>query len=135
MCPKQICKSANKCHLHHLVCIAGNAEALPFAADTFDTTVDTFGLCVFPAPQQAVREMARVTKLNGQVLLLEHTRSKLPGLGLYQDLVAGPVAAWGKGCAWNQDVQGMVLTAGLQIQDVNYALAGTVSAIVAKKIA
>ena len=96
--------------------------------------MDTFGLCVFSKPQQAVNEMARVTRPGGLVLLLEHTRSLLPLLGLYQDLTAHPVAAWGKGCVWNQDVESMVSTAGLELHAVRYALAGTISAVVAKKL-
>lgn len=112
---------------------AGDVAALPFADGSFDMTVDTFGLCVFPNPQQAMQELARVTKPAGSVLLLEHARSRNPALGLYQDLTAGPVAAMGKGCVWNQDVQMMVSAAGLQIQQVDYALAGTICTIIARK--
>ncbi len=56
-----LCKLQNS-----FLCCSGDAEALPFPADSFDTTVDTFGLCVFPNPRQAVLEMARVTKPQGQ---------------------------------------------------------------------
>lgn len=111
----------------------GDAQALPFPDDSFDTTIDTFGLCVMPAPQQSLRELARVTRPGGRVLLLEHTRSPLALLGAYQDATAQPVAALGKGCMWNQDVQGMAAAAGLQLRRVEYALGGTISALVAER--
>ena len=46
-----------------------------FANDTFDTVVDTFGLCSFDDPVNALNEMARVCKKDGKVLLLEHGKS------------------------------------------------------------
>ena len=112
---------------------AGDAESLPFPVSTFDTTVDTFGLCVVSDPLQALKEMARVTKPQGQVLLLEHTRSHHAAVGRYQDITAGPVAALGKGCMWNQDVLSMVSHAGLQVQQVQHYMGATVSAIAASK--
>ncbi|KAK9803826.1 hypothetical protein WJX73_004169 [Symbiochloris irregularis] len=44
----------------------GLAESLPFATDSFDTTVDTFSLCVYANPLRALQEMARVTRPGGQ---------------------------------------------------------------------
>lgn len=59
-------------------------EALPFEKDNFDCVVDTFSLCVFPKPLLALQQMAAVLRPNGKLLLLEHSRSKVPILGLYQ---------------------------------------------------
>ena len=68
------------------VCPPGNVESLPFADDSFDCVVDTFSMCVFPNPLQALKEMARVLSPNGKLLLLEHSRSSSPLLAWYQVL-------------------------------------------------
>ncbi len=50
----------------------GNAEDLPFKSRSFDFVVDTLGLCSYPDPIQALKEMKRVCKKSGKILLLEH---------------------------------------------------------------
>ena len=62
----------------------GNVERLPFSDASFDCVVDTFSMCVFPNPLQALKELARVLSPDGKLLLLEHSRSSLPLLGWYQ---------------------------------------------------
>ncbi|GIL79461.1 hypothetical protein Vretimale_18338 [Volvox reticuliferus] len=113
-----------------------DVAALPFPDSSFDSVVDTFSLCVFPDPQAALNEMARVVRPaaeGGRVLLLEHCRSDNPLLAAYQDATAGPVAALGKGCVWNQDVEAMATMAGLRAVGGERAAAGTVQLIVAAK--
>ena len=68
--------------------LAGNVESLPFSDNSFDCVVDTFSMCVFPNPLQALRELARVLSPDGKLLLLEHSRSSLPLLGWYQVIVS-----------------------------------------------
>lgn len=50
----------------------GDVENLPFRAGEFDCVVDTLGLCTYPTPIRALKEMKRVCKKNGKILLLEH---------------------------------------------------------------
>lgn len=106
---------------------------LPFDDSSFDCVVDTFSLCVFPDPAAALQSMARVVRPGGKVLLLEHSRSTSPVLGWYQDVTAGPVAALGKGCVWNQDVLKLVKNAGLRIERVEPHLGDLVLSITAVK--
>lgn len=91
-----------------------DAEELPFPAHRFDTVVDTLNLCTYPDPLRALREMVRVCRPNGRILLLEHGRSSRPWLGRWQDRRA---AAHAKrlGCRWNREPLEFVRQAGLRV--------------------
>jgi len=53
----------------------GDAEQLEFADASFETVVCTFALCTIPDDLQAVREMHRVLRPGGKLVLAEHVRS------------------------------------------------------------
>jgi ubiquinone/menaquinone biosynthesis C-methylase UbiE len=58
---------------------------LPFAERTFDTAVATFVFCSMPDPITCLREMGRVTKPGGRILLLDHVRIESPLVGPLMD--------------------------------------------------
>jgi ubiquinone/menaquinone biosynthesis C-methylase UbiE len=64
-----------------------DAQDLPFGDETFDTVVCTLGLCSIPDERQAVREMHRVLRPGGRLLLLEHVRSPIRAVRIGQELV------------------------------------------------
>ncbi|CAM9577230.1 unnamed protein product, partial [Ectocarpus fasciculatus] len=105
-----------------------DAEHLSFPSEAFDAVVDTFSLCVFSDPSAALREMARVCKPSGRVLLLENSKSDFGPLAAYQDLTASFLVNKGgaKGCFWNQDVEALCRGAGLEVVRSSPALAGGV---------
>lgn len=111
-----------------------DVSSLPFEDNSFDSIIDTFGLCVFPDSRAALRSIARVIRPTGRLLLLEHSRSQSPGLGWYQDMTAGPVAAMGKGCVWNQDVPKLLEESGLRMEHAEEYLGGLIVSIVAVKV-
>jgi ubiquinone/menaquinone biosynthesis C-methylase UbiE len=52
--------------------LVADAEALPFPDNSFDTVVSSVSTCTFPNPVAALKEIARVCRPEGKVLLLEH---------------------------------------------------------------
>jgi ubiquinone/menaquinone biosynthesis C-methylase UbiE len=58
---------------------------LPFADDTFDSAVATFVFCSVPDPVTCLREMGRVTKPGGRILLLDHVRIDGSLIGPFMD--------------------------------------------------
>ena len=110
-------------------------KGMGFKSGSFDTVVDTFGLCSYEDPVAALREMARVCKRGdqrGRILLIEHGRSESHAwLTNILDKHARPHAAkWG--CYWNRDIVGIVKEAGLTIVQRHEFHFGTTQLIVAE---
>jgi ubiquinone/menaquinone biosynthesis C-methylase UbiE len=53
----------------------GDAQALDFPDESFDTVVCTFALCTIPDERRAVAEAHRVMRPGGRFVLIEHVRS------------------------------------------------------------
>jgi ubiquinone/menaquinone biosynthesis C-methylase UbiE len=70
------------------VAVADAERGLPYADGSFDTVLDAFGLCSYEDPVAALREMRRVCRPDGRVLLLEHGRSYLPPLNWSDSLAS-----------------------------------------------
>ncbi len=91
-----------------------DAENLAFHDRCFDTIVSSLTVCTFPDPAAALREMARVCRPNGRILLLEHGRSDVEWLGRLQDRRADRHAK-ALGCRWNREPLDLVRRAGLTL--------------------
>jgi ubiquinone/menaquinone biosynthesis C-methylase UbiE len=107
-----------------------SAQALDFPDGAFDTVTTAMSTCTFPDPVGALREMARVTRPGGRVLLLEHGRSRIEWIGRFQDRRAERHYR-AAGCRWNQDVLALVADAGLAVEAARTRTWGVVTAIVA----
>ncbi|MDD2724367.1 MAG: methyltransferase domain-containing protein [Methylovulum sp.] len=55
-----------------------DVQSLYFADNSFDTVIATFVFCSVPMPLKGLKELHRVCKPGGQVLLLEHVLSSKP---------------------------------------------------------
>ncbi len=58
--------------------VEGDALSLPFNSDTFDCVTLAFCLRHFESIEEAVREMVRVAKPGGRIVILEFSRSTIP---------------------------------------------------------
>ncbi len=94
-----------------------DVQALDFPADTFDSAVSTFVFCSVPDPVQGLREIARVVKPGGRVVLLEHVRAENPTIGRIMDLL-DPLVARLMGPHINRRTVDNVRKAGLIIEQV-----------------
>jgi ubiquinone/menaquinone biosynthesis C-methylase UbiE len=95
-----------------LQCQAMDAEKLQFPNDTFDTVVSTLSLCTIPNPVAALKEIKRVCKPNGQLLLLERGKSDVGFIRLFQDAFAETYAK-ATSCHWDRKPDDLVKQAGL----------------------
>lgn len=107
-----------------------NTISAKFGEDSFDTVVDTFGICSFQDPVGVLQEMRRVCKPEGKILLLEHGVGKYQWMKDYQEkALPGHVANWG--CYFNRDIEDLVQQAGLKIESSSRHHFGTTYIIVA----
>jgi SAM-dependent methyltransferase len=65
----------------------GDAQALPFGDATFDTVLCTYAMCSVPDERATVREMRRVLKPAGWLILVDHIRSSVLPLFWLQRLL------------------------------------------------
>src|SRR6266545_4565661 len=65
-----------------------DVQHLDLPSGIFDTVVATFVFCSVPDPVQGLREIGRVLRPEGQILLLEHVRIDRPVVGTLMDFLA-----------------------------------------------
>ena len=65
-----------------------DVQALPYADGSFDTVTATCVLSSVADPIAGLREVARVVRPDGQMLLLDHVRPRNPVLGWLADRIA-----------------------------------------------
>jgi phosphatidylethanolamine/phosphatidyl-N-methylethanolamine N-methyltransferase len=74
--PEMLEKAREKVDEERLTNVTGlhemDASALTFANSEFDTVVAMYVITVVPDPETVMRELARVTKVGGQVVLVNH---------------------------------------------------------------
>jgi len=98
----------------HLVVEAMDAEVLGFPDRSFDTVLSTLTLCTTPDPVRLLREMARICRPAGRVLLLEHgLGTARPMNWLLRRLAPGHLRRCA--CDLTRDVAALPAQAGLRV--------------------
>ncbi|GBD94988.1 demethylmenaquinone methyltransferase [bacterium BMS3Abin05] len=94
-----------------------DVQQMDFADNTFDSVLTSCVFCSVPIPVQGLKEIRRVTKPNGKIVMLEHVRSSKRGLGLTMD-VLNPLPLYLYGANINRDTLGNLKKAGFNHIDV-----------------
>jgi ubiquinone/menaquinone biosynthesis C-methylase UbiE len=76
---------AARAHRPDTLVLRAPAEDLPFDDHSFDVAVSTLVLCGVDDQPRALRELRRVLRPGGRLLLIEHLRSEDPALARLQD--------------------------------------------------
>lgn len=95
-----------------------DVEQLPFADATFDAVVATWVFCAVADPLRGLREVRRVVRPDGQVLLLEHVRPANP-LAACLALFLSPVIRRLIGAEADRRTEDTVARSGLRIVEAH----------------
>jgi methyltransferase OMS1 len=107
-----------------------------FPNDSFDTIIDTFGICSVENPSIFLTDVYRVVKPNGKVIFLEHGRAE-GGIfkfliNIWLDLRASAHCAfWG--CHWNREISRLIEKQGFVIESKQVHHYGTCTEVVGRK--
>ncbi|KAF2396107.1 S-adenosyl-L-methionine-dependent methyltransferase, partial [Trichodelitschia bisporula] len=106
------------------VAAGGVEDVLREGGEGYDTVVQTNGLCSVEDPVAMLRNLGRLVRRDGRVLLLEHGRSYYEWVNRLMDKTAAQHAA-SHGCWWNRDVEGIVKESGLEVVKMKRSHLGT----------
>ncbi len=106
-------ESRRRAYRGQMVCELGDAERLSFSDNSFDTVVTSCTMCSVPNPVRALKELFRVLRPGGRLLMFEHVRSRNWALGLALDAMT-LWTSW-LGTEMNRNTVASVQTAGFRI--------------------
>jgi ubiquinone/menaquinone biosynthesis C-methylase UbiE len=108
-----------------------DAQRLAFADAAFDTVAISLALCTVPDPAAALREIARVCRPSGRVVLLEHVLSPFRPVAALERLVS-PLQARALGCHLDRESIELARRSGFTILSERRRLAGVFRLAVAR---
>lgn len=110
----------------------GDAAALPYPDEHFDTVVFCYALCSIPDDRTAVAEAVRVLRPGGRILLIEHVRSPNRLVRTIERLIE-PIALRRMGDHLLREPLDHVLAEGLEVETLERSWFGMVERLVALK--
>lgn len=102
--PNMLQQAINKQQRHHVAVTLDvmDVQSLCFADNSFDTVIASFVFCSVPLPLKGLKELYRVCKPGGQVLLLEHVISSKPFIAWLMNRL-NPLVVWTIGANINRN--------------------------------
>jgi ubiquinone/menaquinone biosynthesis C-methylase UbiE len=110
----------------------GDAQALPFEDERFDTVLATLALCTIPDEGAAISEARRVLRPGGRLVLLEHVRSPLGPVRLVQRLLEPLCVRFGADHLLRDPVDHLAAH-GFEVVELERLLLGVVERAVARR--
>lgn len=103
----------------HVTLMEMDAENMTFEDNTFDTVVTSCVFCSVPDPVKGLKEIRRVCKNGGKVIMLEHMRSNKPVVRKIMDRINFiPLHIWGANI--NRQTLKNLQEAGFNKEDTTY---------------
>lgn len=103
---------------------AAAVESLPFADASFDAVVATLVFCSVQDPRAGFREIFRVLKPGGDLLLVEHVRSEQPVEARLQGALVPVTTVLCGNCHWNRDTAQYVRDTGFKVVSLDRRFGG-----------
>jgi len=88
-----------------------DAQKMNFADNSFDCVLTSCVFCSVPIPVLGLKEIRRVCKPGGKIIMLEHVRSQHKLAGLLMDIM-NPIPLYLYGANINRDTVGNLKKAG-----------------------
>jgi ubiquinone/menaquinone biosynthesis C-methylase UbiE len=110
----------------------GDAQALEFADESFDTVLITLALCTIPDDRKAVQEARRVLRRGGKLILLEHVRSPVLPVRAVQRVIE-PLAIRFEADHLTREPLDYLADEGFEVESVDRSRLGIVERVVARK--
>jgi len=102
------------------------AEHLPFDDRSFDSVVSTWTLCTIPQAVEALEELRRVLRPDGELIFVEHGLSPDTRVAAWQSRLNPLWNRCSGGCHLNRPIDRMIRAAGFRIKrlETGYLLQG-----------
>ncbi len=115
---KMLERARRRAHNHPRVkLMLMDAEQMSFDDDTFDIVVTSCVFCSVPDPVQGLKEIKRVCKNGGKIMMLEHVRSQKKTVGKIMDFL-NPVPLNIYGANINRRTYENLLKAGFNPENI-----------------